>query len=531
MEKEKDGVWRTIRGRRIFIGKGESLGEAMTKSGKFKREDIRKGKSEAFSQDYTNKMSGKYSLGKMKKLEKSRRKTLTNYDDSKQAEKNRLNDYAINWKENGGVPLKETGLKFKVNSRVEANLDKYSDKDRREIAHENLQKKLKEYKDYKEAKADLPRLKRQRESMLNAMSNNREGLGTNYWGDKYKEASNYVKDTEQKIADYKAKKQSNNKQETWEEKVKRLEKENAKNKNYEIPEQSNNKVETEKELYERAKNKPDSIDPMTENSTDWEALEKKYGKTEPSGLNTKEDYEHDLKWFEEMEEKYPTKGGLKNNEDYQALKEQYESEFNTKWKSSKEKNKTIKDSVRKSTKKDEKDWLPKATEIKEQGKSNRKEVSDNIQAHILEHYGPDYTGDDSISAEQAFIDQMDTMSWLPNNWKRGEEIAKGGSYLVYNQDMADFLDSLKINPKGKKFDSNKSFDTYVSLIGRESAKLYDRIKKHQAETINNYKKKKSTNKLTKETKTPRTTPQERVRASVYATGNKWAIENYNATHN
>lgn len=27
------------------------------------------------------------------------------------------------------------------------------------------------------------------------------------------------------------------------------------------------------------------------------------------------------------------------------------------------------------------------------------------------------------------------------------------------------------------------------------------------------------------------TPQERLRAKVYATGNKWAIENFNATHN
>lgn len=32
----------------------------------------------------------------------------------------------------------------------------------------------------------------------------------------------------------------------------------------------------EYELYKRAKENPDSIDPMTENSTDWEALDKKY---------------------------------------------------------------------------------------------------------------------------------------------------------------------------------------------------------------------------------------------------------------
>lgn len=29
---------------------------------------------------------------------------------------------------------------------------------------------------------------------------------------------------------------------------------------------------------------------------------------------------------------------------------------------------------------------------------------------------------------------------------------------------------------------------------------------------------------------PGTTPQERQRAAIYATGNRWAIENYNAIH-
>ena len=129
----------------------------------------------------------------------------------------------------------------------------------------------------------------------------------------------------------------------------------------------------------------------------------------------------------------------------------------------------------------EEDDLPKRTEIKSQGTSNRKEVSENIQAHILDYYSSDFTGED-IPATEAFVRQMDAMDWLPNNWKRGEEIAKGGSYLIYNQDMADFLDELKINPKGKTFSEDKAFDMYTSLIGRESAKLYDRIQK------NSYKK-------------------------------------------
>lgn len=36
MNNEVEGVWRTVRGRRIFIAKGEDLASAMEKSGKFK---------------------------------------------------------------------------------------------------------------------------------------------------------------------------------------------------------------------------------------------------------------------------------------------------------------------------------------------------------------------------------------------------------------------------------------------------------------------------------------------------------------
>ena len=126
----------------------------------------------------------------------------------------------------------------------------------------------------------------------------------------------------------------------------------------------------------------------------------------------------------------------------------------------------MKNSGKFKNKKEKDDGLPKKTEIKEQGTSNRKEVSENIQAHILEYY------DDP----QDFIEQMDYMN-EPNKWRAGQKIAEGGSYLIYNDDMSDFLDSLKINPKGKKFDSDKAFQMYTSLVGRESAKLYERLKK------------------------------------------------------
>ena len=129
-----------------------------------------------------------------------------------------------------------------------------------------------------------------------------------------------------------------------------------------------------------------------------------------------------------------------------------------------------------------KEDLPKATEIKTQGTSNRKEVSENIQAHILDYY----------DSPEDFMSQMEYMH-EPTMWHAGQRIAEGGSYLIYNDDMAEFLDSLKINPKGKKFDSDKSFQMYTSLVGRESEKLYNRLKK------NAYNKYKAEHPLTKMT--------------------------------
>ena len=181
--------------------------------------------------------------------------------------------------------------------------------------------------------------------------------------------------------------------------------------------------------------------------------DKMVSKSSNEGVKTLSgDYEKDSKGrivsqkeYDEFREVY--KKGLISKEDYRndnydALKE-----------------------IKKTTYKED---LPHKTEIKSQGTSNRKEVSENIQAHILEHY----------DNPQDFIDQMDAMDYLPTKWRAGEELAKGGSYLIYNEDMQDFLNELKINPKGKKFSDDKAFSMYTSLIGRESEKLYNRLQKN-----------------------------------------------------
>ena len=63
MAKQEDGVWRTIRGRRVFIRKGEDLESAMKRSGKFSEEDKK--------EDNESDNSNNYQKGKQKNIEEA----------------------------------------------------------------------------------------------------------------------------------------------------------------------------------------------------------------------------------------------------------------------------------------------------------------------------------------------------------------------------------------------------------------------------------------------------------------------------
>ena len=643
MEKE-DGVWRTIRGRRIFIRSGESLGSAMSRSGKFKdfkRNEIKDTKDVMSRNDKVQN-----AINKKKKNNIEFVKKIANREDLKkgfrednsveeirkrQAEKNRINENA------------RVGNFAKT--RVNRNWAKYSREQQRELAHEDIQKRLADYKNNKINEHGWTIAQEE------ALRINDKSYLDEKFNAKRREQSekDKVMSKAGKIADYKAKKQSNNKIETSSErqeyeKIKdkygrgskeerkayfslsneergkmfneQMDKRLAKIKE---KEQSNNKIQNNNDEFDmrkytielqhdkgtkkidtiasskesaiksvlKSENAPDSAvksvkdngsilnkqsnnkitqgEPLKDLANDrikekqntlandkamLEAMKRK-GIKEVNGwaekdfenrINKNEDYlkqsnnkvdsqdmpyERDLQdvvkslndegsdfsWnineykdgkanlnvgvFMPDERGYVDRDvefdlkGIKGNtaEGYSQIEDKirewqdkhsspdtfYDDDFEDKAK----KQETIKNYVKKKKSSND-DWLPKATEIKEQGKSNRKEVSDNIQAHILSYY----------DSPQDFVEQMDVFDNLPTTWHRGEEMAKEGFYSVYYDDQRKFLDDLKINPNNKKFSDDKVFKTYTSLIGRESAKLYDKIKKHQADTINNYKKRK-----------------------------------------
>ena len=354
MEKEQDGVWRTIRGRRVFIREGESLGSAMSRSGKFNRSDIRESKNDVSIKDRLERRD-KHNFSNKKNTKEYHKMVKKNYNSlpsqvERQDQKNRIHPTIS---QNNGYTA--------GNTRIERNYNRYSDTDKRELRHEELKRQL---ENYKKIKYD------------------------------YSLADKSLKDVEKakkELADFKAKKQSNNKlttgdkltfehnqkqidsDKTSKEYRKELIKENQEilnktkkeemignipKKSYDIADQINKDFEGKDHIsreefdnyltgkyddedadirgimsYQGWETKYESDDRANEGDLVRDLPKKSEKKYDPSGLNSKEDYEHDLKWFEDMEKKYPTKEGLAKNEDYQTLKEQYESEYNTKWKS------------------------------------------------------------------------------------------------------------------------------------------------------------------------------------------------------
>jgi hypothetical protein len=114
----------------------------------------------------------------------------------------------------------------------------------------------------------------------------------------------------------------------------------------------------------------------------------------------------------------------------------------------------------------------KSTSIgSEKMRSTNKQVTDKIQQHIRDYYEND----------EDLIHDMESAS-LPGDtsWKKGERLVEGGTFLIYNGDMSDKLNEWGLNPQNKKYDSQKSYNTYKSLMGRELAKIYDKVKNKKA---------------------------------------------------
>ena len=456
---DEDGVWRTVGGRRIFIRNGQSLGDAMKESGKFNTSKAKEDKPANNAKEAADKyMSENYEKKKKEMenwLEKS--KEIKGEDDTfKKATNDNEKDKEQKSKDAFGLEKEKAKIKdfdekeYEQYKQMRENMSAITDEENDTFTkldnkyEEMLNKEPAYITEYRGEYAVISRGGIQ--GLYKTPEEAHKMLGDKLMGAKSIEERDKIIEDNRKnmvVTDFARPKAYDNDQfEVGDLKKKAMEK---------LPKED---IDThEGDLYLK----------KTKEST--ELLENM--KNKDSGmLSTFRDQQTGEEWYD-----IPF---ANMNDDYKEKQAELEKNANDII------NNNIREKASKKTKAEPN--LPKRTEIKEQGTSNRKEVSENIQAHILDYY------DDP----QDFVEQMEYMN-EPNMWRAGEELAAGGSYAIYYEDQREFLDSLKINPKGKEFSDDKVFDTYKSLIGRESAKLYDRLKRN---AYNEYKREHPLSKMT-----------------------------------
>lgn len=96
-------------------------------------------------------------------------------------------------------------------------------------------------------------------------------------------------------------------------------------------------------------------------------------------------------------------------------------------------------------------------------RSNSKVVREQVKNHILEYQDLDLL--------KANLQAVSGMPETQTVYQQGKYLVDGGSFLIYHSEVTDFLNGLGINPEGKEYDSQKSWDLYKHLIASEIEKL------------------------------------------------------------
>lgn len=95
-------------------------------------------------------------------------------------------------------------------------------------------------------------------------------------------------------------------------------------------------------------------------------------------------------------------------------------------------------------------------------RTNCKEVQDKIKEHILEYY-----------TVEELRDNADALKYggVCTYYHAIKNMAQNGDFLIYYTEVSDFLNGLGINPTGKEYDNEKSWELYKHLVALNGKKL------------------------------------------------------------
>ena len=98
-------------------------------------------------------------------------------------------------------------------------------------------------------------------------------------------------------------------------------------------------------------------------------------------------------------------------------------------------------------------------------KTNSNEVRKAVQEHILKYY--------TIEELKNQLDYMSGGHYQHTIYRSAYSMVQGGCFLIYYEDIKDFLNSLGINPENKEYADEKSWELYKHLVAINAERLYN----------------------------------------------------------
>lgn len=104
-------------------------------------------------------------------------------------------------------------------------------------------------------------------------------------------------------------------------------------------------------------------------------------------------------------------------------------------------------------------------------RTTSKQVIAKLQEHILDEFGTD-NGWDTDNKVDNLVKQITSMRHdNENNYMTAVRQVEGGGFLIYHEEVKDFLNSLGTNPDNKEYSDEDSWKLYIHLLAREISKI------------------------------------------------------------
>lgn len=105
-------------------------------------------------------------------------------------------------------------------------------------------------------------------------------------------------------------------------------------------------------------------------------------------------------------------------------------------------------------------------------RTTSKQVKEQLKEHVLNRFTPESYGNNDTSINN-LNDQLSALSHLPSAYAQGFYMAEGGTWLVYDYDKREFLESIleQSTEESSKYDDFKVHQTYCHLLARTVAEL------------------------------------------------------------